>query len=170
MGFIFSPRPWFFTVSFCCAALLAYALYVQYVDFLDPCPLCVFQRAAFLWMGVMALAAFAHNPGPRGRWIYTGLIALGGLGGIAIAGRHIWLQGLPPDQVPECGMGLDYMLETMPFLEVLGSVFRGSGECATIDWTFLGISMPGWTLIWYIGLTAVTIVVTVRANAKDASP
>lgn len=166
MGIIFRPRPWYFTVALSCAALLAYALYVQHADFLDPCPLCIFQRVAFIWMGVAALAAFAHNPGPKGRWAYTGLIAVGGTGGAFVAGRHIWLQNLPPEQVPECGMGLDYMLDTLPFMEVLGEVFLGSGECATIDWTFLGLSMPAWTLIWYIGLTAVTISVTARANAR----
>lgn len=167
MSFLFSPRPWYFIVTLCCAALLGYGLYVQHVDFLDPCPLCIFQRVAFLWMGFWALVAFTHNPGPTGRWVYTGLITIGGLAGAGIAGRHVWLQNLPPDQVPECGMGLDYMIESMPFTEVLAQVFQGSGECATIDWTFLGLSMPVWTLIWYIGLTAVTIGVTVRANARQ---
>lgn len=170
MGFIFKPRPWYFIVTLCCAALLGYALYVQHVDFLDPCPLCIFQRVAFLWMGIWALVAFTHNPGPAGRWVYTGLIGIGGLAGAGISWRHIWLQNLPPDQVPECGMGLNYMVESMPFTEVLAEVLRGSGECATIDWTFLGLSMPAWTLIWYIGLTAVTIVVTVRANAAHKYP
>ena len=161
-----SPRPWYFIVALSCAALLGYALYVQHVDFLDPCPLCIFQRVAFLWMGLVALAAFVHNPGPKGRWAYTSLFVVGGIAGAAVASRHVWLQNLPPDQVPECGMGLDYMLDSMPFLEVLGEVFRGSGECATIDWTLLGLSMPAWTLIWYIGLTAVTILVTARDNAR----
>jgi disulfide bond formation protein DsbB len=119
----------------------------------------------FVWIGLVALVALIHNPAATGRWIYTTLIVIGCVVGAAIAGRHIWLQNLPPDQVPECGMGLDYMLDSMPFTEVLGEVLRGSGECATIDWTFLGLSMPGWTLVWYIGLAAVTILVTVRANA-----
>jgi len=166
MGFIFRARPWYLIVALSCAALLGYALYVQHVDFLDPCPLCIFQRVAFLWLGLVGLAAFAHNPGLKGRWAYTSLIAVGGIAGAAIAGRHVWLQNLPPDQVPECGMGLNYMLDSMPFLEVLGEVFGGSGECATIDWSFLGLSMPAWTLIWYIGLTAVTILVTARDNAR----
>jgi disulfide bond formation protein DsbB len=167
MGIILRPRPWYFIVAFSCAALLAYGYYVQYVDFLEPCPLCIFQRIVFMWVAAVALLAFIHNPGPAGRWAYTSLITIGGLTGIAIATRHLWLQSLPPDQVPECGMGLNYMLESMPFTEVLTTVFRGSGECATVDWTFLGLSMPGWTLIWYIGLTAVTIFVTLRANARQ---
>jgi len=166
MDFLFRPRPWYFIVALSCAALLGYALYVQHVEFLDPCPLCILQRLVFVWIGVVALVAFIHNPAATGRWLYTALITVGGVTGAAISGRHIWLQNLPPDQVPECGMGLDYMLESMPFTDVLGEVLRGSGECATIDWTFLGLSMPTWTLFWYIGLTAVTIAVTVRANSR----
>ena len=167
MSFIFKPRPWFLIVTLCCAGLLGYALYVQHVDFLDPCPLCIFQRVVFMYIGVIALAAFIHNPGRTGRWVYTGLLAIGGFTGIGIAWRHVWLQNLPPDQVPECGQGLNYMIESMPFTDVLAQVLQGSGECAAIDWTFAGLSMPAWTLIWYIGLTAVTIGVTMRANARQ---
>lgn len=166
MQLIINPRPWFFLVALACASLLGYGLYVQHVDFLEPCPLCVFQRVAFMWIGAVALIAAVHNPGRGGRWAYTSLLTLGAIGGVVIAGRHLWLQNLPPDQVPECGMGLNYMLETMPFADVLRQVFEGSGECATVDWTFLGLSMPGWTLVWYIGLTLVTIVVTIRANRR----
>ncbi len=169
MGILFRARPWYFIVAFSCAALLAYGYYVQYVDFLDPCPLCIFQRIAFMWITAVAFVAFVHNPGNTGRWVYATLISLGGIAGIIIAGRHTWLQNLPPDQVPDCGQGLNYMIDTMPFTDVLSQVFRGSGECATIDWTFLGLSMPNWTLIWYIGITLVTIVVTVRANARQAT-
>ena len=71
--------------------------------------------------------------------------------GMAIAGRHVWLQNLPLDEVPDCGMGLNYMLDTLPFTQVLREVFYGSGECAEIGWTFLGLTMPGWTFIWYAG-------------------
>jgi disulfide bond formation protein DsbB len=164
MSVIFRPRVWFFLVAFVCAAMLGYGLYVQHVDFLDPCPLCVLQRLAFIWIGAMALLAFIHNPGKGGRWLYTILLTLGGVVGSVIAGRHVWLQSLPADEVPECGMGLNYMLETMPFAEVLSQVFYGSGECAEIDWTLLGISMPGWTLVWFIGLTVVTIVVVAKSK------
>lgn len=166
MGFIFRARPWYFLVALSCAALLGYALYVQHVDFLDPCPLCIFQRVAFMWIGGVALIAFLHNPGSTGRWVYTTLVSLGGIAGMAIAGRHVWLQNLPPEQVPECGQGLNYMIDNMPFTDVLNQVLKGSGECASIDWTFLGQSMPMWSLIWYIGLTLVTIIVTARANAR----
>ena len=163
---IFQPRIWFLLVAVSCAALLGYALYVQHSMFLDPCPLCVFQRVAFLWIGVFSLLAAIHGPAATGRWIYTSLVLLGCAAGAGIAGRHVWLQSLPPELVPDCGAGLNYMLETMPFTDVLGQVFYGSGECAEIDWVFLGLSMPGWTLIWYIGLAIVTLAVVVAHRKK----
>ena len=163
---LFRPRGWFLVVAVCCATLLGYALYVQHVEFLDPCPLCILQRMAFVWIGLVALAAGLHNPANSGRWIYAGLLILGALAGAIVAGRHVWLQSLPPDQVPECGMGLNYMLETMPYAEVFAQVFYGSGECAQIDWTFFGLSMPWWTLIWYIGLALGTALVVAGSQKR----
>ena len=164
MSKLFRPRAWFFIVAVACAAMVSYALYVQHIEFLDPCPLCVFQRVAFMWIGAVSLVAAIHNPGTVGRWIYGLLLAAGAVTGIGIAGRHVWLQHLPPGQVPDCGMGLNYMLETLPFHQVLSEVFYGSGECAEVDWMFLGLSMPGWTLLWYTGFAVVTIIVLVAAQ------
>jgi len=165
---IFKPRIWFLLVFLACAGLLGAALYIQHVEFLDPCPLCVFQRMAFMAIGAFALLAGIHNPGRMGRRVYTGLISLAGLAGMGVAGRHVWLQNLPPDQVPDCGMGLNYMLDTMPFSQVLAEVFYGSGECAEVGWSFLGLSMPAWTFVWYAGFTVVTILVVAAANkTKD---
>ncbi len=165
MAWILRPRIWFLLVAAACAALLGYVLYVQHVLFLDPCPLCIFQRIAFIWIGAVSLLAFIHNPASTGCRVYSGLVVVGALVGSAIAGRHVWLQSLPPNQVPDCGMGLNYMLETLPFTDVLSEVFYGSGECADIDWAFLGLSMPGWSLLWYIGLAIATLVVLVK-NSK----
>lgn len=164
MAVIFRPRIWFFLVALACAGLLGNALYIQHMDFVDPCPLCVFQRIAFMCIGAIALLAGIHNPGRSGRWVYSGLISLAGLTGMGIAGRHLWMQSLPPGQVPDCGMGLNYMLDTMPFSQVLSEVFYGSGECADVLWSFLGLSMPAWTFIWYAGFTVVTILVVTAAN------
>jgi disulfide bond formation protein DsbB len=162
------PRAWFFLVVLACAGLLGFALYKQHVDFVDPCPMCVFQRVIFIAIGTIALLAAIHGPKAAGRWVYAAGIVLGGLAGSAIAGRHLWLQSLPPDQVPDCGMGLNYMIDTLPFTEVLSRVFMGSGECAEVLWTFLGLSMPGWTLLWYIGIAVGTIFVLLKANATKA--
>ena len=164
MIWIFRSRIWFLLVATACAGLLGYGLYLQHALFLDPCPLCIFQRMAFMWIGAVSLLAFIHNPTVRAYWVYAGLVWLGALVGSLVAGRHVWLQSLPPGEVPDCGMGLNYMLDTMPFAEVLSEVFYGSGECAEISWAFLGVCMPGWTLLWYIGLAIATLVVLVKNN------
>jgi len=137
----------------CCAGLLGYAYFLEYRMLLIPCPLCMVQRAVFLAMGVTALIALVQGPRRWGRWVYAGLVmAFGGVG-VAVAGRHLWLQSLPADQVPECGPGLGYMLENFPLAETWNAVFSGSGSCAEVAWRFLGLSMPAWTLLWYLGLS-----------------
>ncbi|MFV1972169.1 MAG: disulfide bond formation protein B [Thiohalobacterales bacterium] len=147
------------TVAFLlCAGLLAYAYYLQFHDDLDPCPLCIFQRVAFLVTGLLFLAAAIQAPGLAGSRIYAVLISLAGLAGAGIAGRHVWLQHLPPGQVPECGPGLDYMLEVFPLADTLKMVFTGSGECADVSWIFLGLSMPAWALLNFLGLIVAGIV------------
>lgn len=148
----------------CCMGLLGYALYLQHQMFLDPCPLCILQRIAFMVMAAGFLLAAVHGPvGKLGRSIYAGVVSLGAAAGVSVAGRHLYLQGLPADEVPACSaLGLDYMLEAFPLRDVLVKVFTGSGECAKIDWTFLGISMPGWTLVWYVLLSAGFLLVSFR--------
>ncbi len=140
-----------------CAGLMGYALFAQHGLELDPCPLCVFQRLAVIGLALVFGVAAAHNPGNLGARLYgaTGLAIAAG-GGF-VAGRHVWIQSLPPDQIPACGPGLDYILETFPLGEALQLVFRGSGECATVDWSFLGLSMPAWVLLWLVLLGAAVV-------------
>lgn len=164
VNFLARPRTWFLFVALACAGMLSYALYVQHFDFIDPCPLCVLQRLCYFWIGGVALLAFIHGPGRAGNLVYGGLLIAGGAVGLSISGRHLWLQNLPADQVPDCGMGLNYMLETMPLADVLSQVFYGSGECAEVHWRFLGLSMPGWTFFWYLVFTVGTIVVLIRSG------
>lgn len=132
------------------AAMLAYAYYAQFVLLLEPCPLCIFQRVAFIALALIFLAAGLHAVGRIGSRVYALLAGMAALCGAAIAGWHVRLQHLPADQVPECGPGLDYMLEILPITEVLERAFTGSGECAEINWSLLGLSMPGWALIWFV--------------------
>ncbi len=130
-----------------CVGLVAMALYFQHVKGLEPCPLCIFQRVAVIATGVVMLLGFVHNPFSHfGRAVYGALTVLSAGTGLAIAGRQVWLQHLPADQVPECGPGLDYMLEVFPLQDVVEKVLRGSGECAEVQWVFLGLSMPEWML------------------------
>ncbi len=147
-----------------CTGLLAYALYAQYALQLDPCPLCIFQRVAVIALGTIFLAAAIHNPGRAGRLSYAVLLLFAGGAGIFVAGRHVWLQNLPADQVPACGPGLDFMLESFPVLEVLDMVLTGSGECATVDWELLGLSMPAWVLIAVTAVTLLGVANNLRRN------
>jgi disulfide bond formation protein DsbB len=136
-----------------CTGLLAYAFYLQLYEHLEPCPLCIFQRVAFFALGLVFLAGALHGPKkPGGRRTYGVLALLAALGGIAVAGNHVRLQHLPPDQVPACGPGLDYMLDAMPIAGVIRKVMTGSGECAAVDWSFLGLAMPAWSLICFVVL------------------
>lgn len=137
-----------------CAALLAYAYFTQFYLGLEPCPLCIFQRVGMIAVGVVFLLAAIHGPRQMGRRIYGALIVLASLAGAAVSARHVWLQNLPPDQVPACGPGLGYMLDVFSFSETLQMVFTGSGECADVDWSFLGLSMPAWVLICFVVLGA----------------
>ena len=137
-----------------CIALLAYAYWLQFVQHLEPCPLCIFQRMSFMALAAIALVGGVHNPSAIGRRIYA-LIGSGcALTGCIIAGRHVWLQTLPLDRIPECGPGLDYLVRNFPLTDALKTAFTGSGECATVDWSFLGLSMPAWALIWFLLLGA----------------
>lgn len=145
-----------------CACMMIYALYAQYFLELAPCPLCVFQRLALMVMGVVFLAAALHNPGRGGSIVYSILLLLGAAGGAGVAGRHVWLQNLPPDKVPACGPGLDFMLDAFPLAEVLEMVLSGSGECAEVNWSLLGLSMPAWLLIGFCGLAVYGLFANLR--------
>lgn len=137
-----------------CAGLIGYALYAQYVLGLEPCPLCVFQRIAVIGCGIVFAVAAAQGPGRKGAMAYAVVMLFVASTGAAVAMRHLWIQALPAGEVPACGAGLDYMLETLPFADVLAKVFLGSGECAAVDWRFLGLALPGWTLVFFLTMIA----------------
>lgn len=121
----------------------------RYMGF-SPCPLCIFQRIGLIVMGSFALIAALFNPKSMAIRLVLWLGSLVGIGWAAVvAGRHVWLQHLPADQVPSCGPGLDYWLDTLPILQVFKEVFSGSGECASVDWTFIGLSIPEQSLILF---------------------
>jgi len=135
-----------------CAGLMAWALWLQYGLDLEPCPLCVFQRIAVIATGVVCLVAAIQNPGRTGAMFYAFLIFVAAGTGAALAAWHVWIQGQPKGAVAACGMGLNYMLDTLPFTEVLSKVFAGSGECAEAGWIFLGLGIPGWTLVFFVAM------------------
>ena len=150
-------RPAYVLGFLVCAGLMAWALWLQYGEGLEPCPLCMFQRVAVSAVGVIFLIAAIHNPGRTGAAFYAVLTLIAAGLGAAFAARQIWLQALPKDQVPACGMGLDYMMNTMPFVDVIRRVLEGSGECAEKGWVFLGLSIAGWTFVFFTGMIAAAI-------------
>jgi disulfide bond formation protein DsbB len=110
------------------------------------------QRVAVISLGGIFLVAALHPAGVVGRRVYAVLLALVALAGSGVAGRHVWLTTLPPERIPACGPGLDFMLESFPLREALAMVLSGSGECASVDWQFLGLSMPAWVLVALVSL------------------
>lgn len=132
--------------------LLAYALYTQYFLYLEPCPLCMTQRGFYILIGIFALLMMVHS---RAQKVYSSLAVLSALGGVATAGRQVWLQHLPPEQVPACGPSLEFMLQTFPLGETLKALITGDGNCAEVVWTFLGFSMGEWSLFCFVGYVVV---------------
>jgi len=152
-------------LALACFLMFGYALYTQYHDHLEPCPLCIFQRIAVVGLGVALLIAAALPL----RWRVAGngsavLVAAVGLAGMAVSARHLYIQAQPPGKVPTCGAPLDYMWEVLPATDVLRRVLTGSGECGRVDWSLLGLSMPGWVLIGLLVLTSAGVLANWRSR------
>lgn len=161
-----SNRNIFLLVFLSCASLLGAAYYFEYVLYLDPCPLCMMQRIAVLLVGLVALVGFFFKT-DFAHVVTNVLMGLAAVFGISVAGRHIWIQNLPADQVPTCGPSLEYMVDTLPWAEVLTIMLRGNGNCAELSWSFLGLSMPMWVLVWFVGylLLACALIVRIKRSA-----
>lgn len=134
-----------------CVLMMAVALALEHIAGLAPCPLCIFQRVGVIATAIVLAVAALHNPAGRiGRALYGVLSLITVAGGAFVAGRHVWLQSLPADEVPSCGPNLDYMMDMLPLQDVVAMVLTGSGECAEIDFMLLGLSLPAWTLIGFL--------------------
>ena len=146
-------RKLFLTGFLISVLLIVYVLYTQYVLGLEPCPLCILQRVAVIALGISFLLLAVRPPQRKmSKFLTSLLLMMISSAGVGIAARHVWIQNLPPDKVPGCGPGLDFMMANFPLSEVLEMVFSGSGECAEISWSFAFLSMPTWVLIWLIVL------------------
>jgi disulfide bond formation protein DsbB len=151
------PR-WGYALGFLvCAGLIGFAFYLQYYEYQDPCPLCLLQRMVYIALAAVFLLAAAHGPGRTGALIYGGLLALTAAAGAAVATRHVWLQLLPPDAAPECGPSLEFMLRKYPAFQAFEKIFGGTGQCAEAGWTFLGLTIAGWSLVWFVVLGALAV-------------
>ena len=152
----FSARAAYVTLAFISFGLIGVGLLLQHVVGLDPCPLCIFQRLAYLTLALFALLAAWLSPRTASRWFGV-LVLLSALTGGGIAGWHVWLQMNP--QGMSCGPGLQAMLDNFPLTEVLPKVFRGSGDCTESAWTLVGLTIADWSLLWFVVLAVATIFV-----------
>lgn len=150
----------------CCVGLLAYAAYAQGVLRVDPCPLCIFQRIGVAACGLLYLLAWLHDPKAWGARVYGALLAVAALLTMGVAGRHVWVQHLPEDQVPSCGAGLNFLVQEFPLAEVIRRVLTGSGECHQVNWTFLTLSMPTWVLLAATGLGVFGLYANIGARRR----
>lgn len=126
------------------ASLILMGLWIQHVEKIEPCPLCITQRLIFITTGVLAIIGIWHNK-PKG---YGILVTLLGLVGLGVAGWHSWIQYHPI--VEECGASMGYLMDNLPLDKWLPMLFQGSGDCSEINWTMFGLSIPNWAFINYI--------------------
>jgi disulfide bond formation protein DsbB len=150
----------------CAGALLYAVLWLQGQRGLEPCPLCVLDRVVFAAVGVVFLLSTLHAPRGRGQRVYAGLALVPIAFGLAVGGRHLWLQSLPPGQVPACGPTLGYMVDNFPLQRIVDLVLRGSGSCADIQWQFLGLSIPAWTFILFVLLALIALVLLFKPRPR----
>lgn len=135
-----------------CVGLIAVGMVMQYVMKLEPCPLCITQRVFIVLVGLTALIGALHNPSGNSRRTYGLGVILFAVIGAGFSSRQLWLQSLPPELAPACGPSLSYMFDSFPLMEALQVLLQGDGNCADVKWSFLGGSIPFWTLIAFIGL------------------
>lgn len=153
----FNPRIWFLLGFLGCVFLLGMGAYFQLVDGLEPCPLCISQRIAIAATGLCFLVAALHNPSRKGVKIYSLVGATLALCGAAVSARHVWIQHLPPDKVPECEPPLEYVFNNFPLTKTLKLMLNGTGDCAEVNWQLLGLSMPAWTLVAFLLLATLSV-------------
>jgi disulfide bond formation protein DsbB len=135
-----------------CAAMMGFALFAQFGLHLTPCNMCVLQRICVVGLGLVFLAAAAHDPAAAGARVYAALIVVVAAAGVAVALRHIWMSMQPPGSLPSCGADFYTMLEMLPITTVVAKIWNGGGECQLVLWRLLGLSMQTWVLIGAGGL------------------
>ncbi|MDE2388236.1 MAG: disulfide bond formation protein B [Betaproteobacteria bacterium] len=146
----------FLFILLCCISLLGYAQFLQHVQGLLPCPLCVAQRIAYWLLGLTALLAFVHNPKAIGRRTYGFLLCGFALTGAIIAARHAWLMRYP--EAFECGISPEEaFLNSLPIAGWWPGMFEANGDCASIDWKFLSLTIPDWSLITFMSLGSLAL-------------
>lgn len=152
-----NTRVLFFMAFLLCAAMLAGALYVEHVNGVEPCPLCIVQRLWVIWIGILSLLGCTLNPQRLGRNVYGVLSLLGSFGGIGATGYQLYLQNLPIGQVVECFPDLAKITGALPFQAFFGWFLQGSADCGEVSWSLFGMSLPEWSLLGFVALGALSI-------------
>lgn len=156
------PRRALTLVAAACVGLLAFGMYLQHVVGLEPCPMCIVQRYALILVAIVA--AVGASMSTRGRQVAVGLMGLLALGGAFVAARQSFLQWYPPE-VLSCGRDFYGMIESFPLKRAIPMIFKGSGDCSAIDWTFLGLSIANWSFLCFAGIAALAVALLVRRRA-----
>ena len=118
---------------------------------LEPCYLCMIQRGIIVVIGIICVLAVVHNPRRFGQRVYSSLsIIMVGMG-IYFSGKQLWLQSLPESQVPSCGIPVDHLFDNFSITEVITMLLHGDGNCAEVQWQLMGLSMPGWVMVGFVG-------------------
>ena len=145
-------------IAFACAAMLAFGYYLQHIVGLEPCPMCVVQRYAIFLIALEAIITPARSLNRSNFMHISGsvLLIITALAGAFVAARQSWLQWYPPE-IASCGRDIYGMIETFPLQKVLPMIFKGSGDCTKIDWTFLGGSIANWSFLCFCGFAAVAM-------------
>jgi disulfide bond formation protein DsbB len=158
-----------------CCGLLTFALYLQVIANVQPCPLCIVERFILSLIGIVLLIAAIHNPTTRGLKIYGFLTLSIALIGMLAAGRHLWLQNQPIAIGQQCMPGLNYLFANLPISQALKIFVLGSADCARVTWSFLGLSMPAWTFLFFdvyalLGLSQITGLFYPKPFNREANP
>ena len=163
-----SARQIYLIIFLAVGGLIGYAAYSIKILGLEPCPLCITQQFFYSIVCIAAFIAFNHNPVAMISRFYAAIICLAAAVGIWVAGRQVWLQSLPEDEVPLCGPPLEYILEVFPFGDLLNALFIGDGNCAEIPWQFLGLSMAGWSFIGFTLFLVLSILIVLKSKSSNS--
>ncbi|WP_286997138.1 MULTISPECIES: disulfide bond formation protein B [Comamonas] len=159
-----APRRTLALIAAACVALLAFGMYLQHVQGLEPCPMCIVQRYALILVAVSA--GLASLRGSKGWWMSFGVLALAASGfGAFVAARQTWLQWYPPE-FASCGRDFYGMIENYPVSRAIPMIFRGSGDCTAVDWAFLGGSIANWSFVCFVGFAAVLLVLLLKGGKR----
>lgn len=162
----FSARQIHLIIFLIVGSLLGYAAYSMKILGLEPCTLCITQQFFYSLIGLSSFVSFLHNPSFKVSRVYSFFLSLFALAGIWISGRQVWLQGLPEDEVPLCGPPLEYIIDVFPFADVINALFMGDGNCAEIPWEFFGLSMAGWSLVWFVIIFFLSLSSFIKSKAS----